>query len=479
MAELFMIVGFLMAAYAIVANDSIQTLGTFLASNAKRPWWVKWIFAGSILIAAITLGYLGENKDVTWGRLDRFPEVVGAYPKDTKTGEPIKETIALKQPAGVIDLGPHFTSISLRFDQTDDTMIKEDALLLTVTRDNDNLSINSSADSGSVLVVDLAANGPQALWVTATAQDGSPLPFDHIASEDDLFAFQTPQVNGQSALIRVNPKTLTFTAVALQDDDYLGSLPIFQPTKTVKIEWFFVLPTIALLILTRFGFPVSTSFLVLTVFTTSNLPGMVQKSLIGYAVAFAVGMIVYVAVMNALESKWSRNKSHAEHPIWMTLQWISTGWLWFNWLRQDLANIFVYLPRGESLPILWLILAVLAMVLLQGFIFYQAGGKIQKVVTDKTNTSDIRSATIVDFIYGTILWYFKELNELPMSTTWVFLGLLAGREIGMSARRVSQQNNLKTGFKMMALDAGKAGVGLIVSVVLAVGVPALVRAMGG
>jgi hypothetical protein len=40
MAETIAIVGFLFAAYSIVANDAIQTLGTFLSSNAKRPWWM-------------------------------------------------------------------------------------------------------------------------------------------------------------------------------------------------------------------------------------------------------------------------------------------------------------------------------------------------------------------------------------------------------------------------------------------------------
>jgi len=42
---LWALIGFLFAAYAIVANDVIQTLGTFLASNAKRPWLILWAFA--------------------------------------------------------------------------------------------------------------------------------------------------------------------------------------------------------------------------------------------------------------------------------------------------------------------------------------------------------------------------------------------------------------------------------------------------
>lgn len=57
--ELFAIVGFLLAAYAVIANDSIQTLGTFLASNAKRPWWVLWIFAAGIMVAALMTNQFG------------------------------------------------------------------------------------------------------------------------------------------------------------------------------------------------------------------------------------------------------------------------------------------------------------------------------------------------------------------------------------------------------------------------------------
>ena len=33
-----MISGFMLSAYSIVANDAIQTLGTFLSSNNKQPW---------------------------------------------------------------------------------------------------------------------------------------------------------------------------------------------------------------------------------------------------------------------------------------------------------------------------------------------------------------------------------------------------------------------------------------------------------
>jgi hypothetical protein len=56
-----MILGFALAAYAIVANDSIQTLGTFLASNSKRPWWSLWIWISGIMVVTVTWGWIANG----------------------------------------------------------------------------------------------------------------------------------------------------------------------------------------------------------------------------------------------------------------------------------------------------------------------------------------------------------------------------------------------------------------------------------
>jgi hypothetical protein len=145
---------------------------------------------------------------------------------------------------------------------------------------------------------------------------------------------------------------------------------------------------------------------------------------------------------------------------------------------QDLANMFVFLPRttevidGTTLVSFapqTLILATLTLLVLHAWIFATRGGEIQKIVLSKTNTTDIRSATLVDVIYGIILFLFKEVSDIPMSTTWVFLGLLAGREIA-----IAYVGNLRS--RMEALgDVGsdiiRALIGLLISVVLAFGVP--------
>ena len=63
--------GFFLASYAVVGNDVIQTLGTFLTSNEKTMrWWVLWLFAATILSLALIKGYVQD--DISYGRLEKF-----------------------------------------------------------------------------------------------------------------------------------------------------------------------------------------------------------------------------------------------------------------------------------------------------------------------------------------------------------------------------------------------------------------------
>ncbi len=352
-----MIMGFALAAYAIVANDSIQTLGTFLSSNSKRPWWILWIWISGIMVVTVGMGWVVNGGDPAFGRL--------------------------------------------------------------------------------------AAAGK------------------NIAHPHDF-----------------------------------GGL----------ITWLFVLPPLCLVILTRMGIPVSTSLLVLTAFkgliaaqqgktpkgAVDLFNSMMQKSLVGYAIAFVLGLVLYASVIYLMERKVTLEKDHKKphnelHPVWMVFQWLSTGFLWSMWLVQDLANIFVYLPRQLSL--LGLILSLGGMVLLQGYLFREKGGKIQKVITTKTNTLDVRSATFIDLLYGMVLLFFKvdyipklfaamDLTvpwpeKMPMSTTWVFLGLLAGREVGIAIRlKIRKKNKVSN---LIFRDAGKAFFGSAIAVVLALFLPTFIE----
>jgi len=59
-----MYLGFMMAAYSVVGNDTIQTLGTFLSSNEEKKWWVLWLFTGGILATTLIYGYISYGGDV-------------------------------------------------------------------------------------------------------------------------------------------------------------------------------------------------------------------------------------------------------------------------------------------------------------------------------------------------------------------------------------------------------------------------------
>jgi hypothetical protein len=61
--------GFFFAAYSAIANDSIQTIGTFLASNADKKWWLLWLFIGGIFVATVAYSWFTYNGDVTYQRL--------------------------------------------------------------------------------------------------------------------------------------------------------------------------------------------------------------------------------------------------------------------------------------------------------------------------------------------------------------------------------------------------------------------------
>lgn len=314
--ELILLAGFLFAAHAIVANDSIQTLGTFFASNQHRPWWVIWLFVVGILWAVLLAGWF--NGDVAYGRLDNIPAVA-----------------------------------------------------------------------------------PEA------------------------------------------------------------------------VHWGLLAAPVVLLVLTRVGIPVSTTFLVLGVFADKALPSMIKKSLTGYVVAFVVALVLYRLALVAFE-RWSAARSRSEaleggeaaapgiSKGWIVAQWLSTGFLWSQWLIQDLANIFVYLPRDLSLG--HVLLAGAGMSLLYVFLCRGRGGTIQTIVRTKTNASLIPSATVIDFLFGLILLVFKEWSKVPMSTTWVFLGLLAGRQLVLGP--LLEKAPWKTTGRLVGMDLGKATIGIVVSVIV-------------
>ncbi|MDG2209297.1 MAG: hypothetical protein P8K81_04820 [Flavobacteriales bacterium] len=305
MLELFTVIGFALAGYSVIANDSVQTLGTWIASNRdKFKWTTLWAAASSVLIVTIVYGWYTNDHDISFGRLAKIPYI-----------EP---------------------------------------------------------------------------------------------------------------------------------------------------QWYHAMAPLALVLLTRRGIPVSTSFLVLSAFaSTFVLEKMLLKSILGYGLAAIVAYVLWLLIARVIDEK--DDVSDGAKKFWRVFQWCSTGFLWFTWLSHDVANIAVFLPRDIA-P--WqLILVLVFFVVGLAHIFYNRGGAIQQIVMDKQSTKYVRSATMIDLVYAFLLLYFKQLNNIPMSTTWVFVGLLCGRELALNTG-LTKKGNLKSIFPIVAKDFLKLIVGLSVSVAI-------------
>ncbi len=227
-----------------------------------------------------------------------------------------------------------------------------------------------------------------------------------------------------------------------------------------EIQWYHAVAPAILLLLTRVGIPVSTTFLVLSAFaSTVVLEKMLLKSVVGYGLAAMVAYIAWIVVSKFINEKLDE-VDEKYIGFWRNSVWVTSGWLWWVWLSHDVANIAVYLPRQLDITILLTVMTYFTVLLF--YIFYIQGGRIQTVVLEKTGTRYARSATIINVIYAGVLFYFKELNDLPMSTTWVFVGLLCGRELAIST--MNKDYKFKYVFPLIGKDFLKMIFGLSVSV---------------
>lgn len=224
----------------------------------------------------------------------------------------------------------------------------------------------------------------------------------------------------------------------------------------------YLIPPIILLIITRFGIPVSTTFLILSIFSSQVIIGnMLIKSLLGYVLAFTSSFLIYQYFLYRFE-KPSKENHLKNKKMWVLLQWLSTAFLWSQWLIQDFANIYIYLPA--KLNFSSMLLSLVGMLIILAFILKMKGGAIQQVVTNKSNSSNIRSATFIDFIYGSVLLFFTNLNDIPMSTTWTFVGILAGRELAL--RNLIFIGTMKEGVKLISIDFLKVTFGITISILI-------------
>ena len=87
---------------------------------------------------------------------------------------------------------------------------------------------------------------------------------------------------------------------------------------------------------------------------------------------------------------------------------------------------------------------------------------------------DIPEATVVDAIFAVVLFVFKMASKIPMSTTWCFVGLLAGRELTMYFRGTSKMT-LKEALFVSAKDLVAVIVGFMISLAVGAGANEHVR----
>ncbi len=240
-----------------------------------------------------------------------------------------------------------------------------------------------------------------------------------------------------------------------------------------NFSFFMLMAPLTLLILTRLRMPVSTTFLMLSVFSSSSdgIISMVSKSVSGYLIAFIISGLIWYYGYNYIRKNF---KSRKIHKGWNIGQWAVSGLLWAVWVMQDGANIAVFLPRRLDLTQFIIFCSVIFIGL--GLLFKLRGDKIQKVVSDKSRISDVRAATLIDLSYAIILIYKLFISTVPMSTTWVFLGLIGGREIAINLARVKKGKKHKNkAIKMIGKDFLYATIGLVISLLLAASVNTAIK----
>ena len=467
-SEVAMWVGFLFAAYAAIANDSIQTIGTFIASNQDKKWWVLWIFIGGIF--CLTMFY-------SWSQVDETGMTLFAEKVD-KDISAENRNLAFYGNHTVKDDG----SVKLKGSKSEGPSInlELDAASKTVS-----WSVPKTDITGSAQYTTDFSNIDYGLSFFLNAQ-GQLCEVTNLIKESDLKPgikntfnkyVQVDYINlitkeAGSKEISYDDKNKESLKISLFGDNVVDgdvsharlSAKGFEKAPT-NFHFLQVSAAIFLLILTRLRMPVSTTFILLTSFaaTAGAVGKVLAKSMSGYMMAFILGFVFFMIVAKA-SKKYFVGKAK---PWWTVAQWITTGSLWATWLTQDAANIAVFLPRKLSGLEFFGFISVVTIGL--GILLYYKGGRIQKIVTEKSVVTDVRFATLIDLIYCVILFYFKLHSKVPMSTTWVFIGLLAGRELGMSMMKTGSHTIL-SGLKLALKDVTFALIGLAVSIAIAVGV---------
>ncbi|MFT6071806.1 MAG: phosphate/sulfate permease [Alphaproteobacteria bacterium] len=253
--------------------------------------------------------------------------------------------------------------------------------------------------------------------------------------------------------------TLCYGYFVLGDASFgrLAAIPYQEP------QVLHLIPLAVLVVLTYIGIPVSTTFIVLSVFSTNAVMlQMIQKSVIGGTMAFTFGFCVWSILVRFFdERKDVIPKKY--HSKLIGIQTIATGVLLVAWVMHDVANILVFLPRGTELGNVAFLAICVASCAVLSLIVFASGGRIQKIVANKSGTNYVFSAILIDFFYAFVLFFLKGYSDIPMSTTWAFIGLILGRECAMA---VYHDKSLKKFLPIARKDIYKLVLGAAISIIV-------------
>ena len=130
-----------------------------------------------------------------------------------------------------------------------------------------------------------------------------------------------------------------------------------------EIQWYHAVAPGILLLLTRVGIPVSTTFLVLSAFaSTVVLEKMLLKSVVGYGLAAVAAYICWIVISKIINEKFDEVTTGWKIAFWRNAVWVSSAYLWAAWLSHDVANIAVYLPRQLDITLLLIVVTYLSLI---------------------------------------------------------------------------------------------------------------------
>jgi hypothetical protein len=200
-----------------------------------------------------------------------------------------------------------------------------------------------------------------------------------------------------------------------------------------KINKYYLIAPLILLFLTHNGIPTSSTFLMLSVFLDkNNIIYMLTKTAASYFVSFAASAYIFSMILKKYR-KYLLNTTSTEDKylyIWNYLQIISTVLLVINWLCFSISNITVFLPRKlnphDFLLFMFILLYTLASVL------SNKSNKMQEILSSKKNANNLKINVLINLLFSTILFVFKVISNISIATTFVFLGILAGKEVAIA-----------------------------------------------